>query len=152
MSFREQLDAMGQGKERYDPSLPTGYDWRKQRRYVLTGGGYTGQCSRTNVILDFFNPVAYVVVRDVALGGIGVLSNKPLKVGVDYMLALPSGGSMRGQVVRSLPDKLFPKLYRSGIRWHRYPSVTQFKEWEPFIQADDLTYFERDYQLLMSLI
>lgn len=152
MSVREQLDAKRQGKDRYDPALPTGYDWRKQRRYVLSGGGYTGLCCRPNLLLDLFNPVAYVIVRDIALGGIGVLSHKSLKIGLDYLIALPSGELIRGQVVRSLPDTLFPKLYRSGIRWHRYPSVVQFTQWQTFIQPQDATDFERDCRLLMSLV
>jgi hypothetical protein len=58
MSVRDQLDEKGQGQNRYDPALPTGYEWKKQRRYVLSGGGYTRLCCRPNLLLDLFNPVA----------------------------------------------------------------------------------------------
>ncbi|MBA2076592.1 hypothetical protein ACET85_06650 [Aeromonas veronii] len=151
MNVREQLESIKPEKDRYTPTIPCGIEWRKQRRYNLMGGGYTALCSRTNLFMDFFNPVPYVVIRHIGLEGIGVLSHKKLKVGADYNIALPSYGSIIGQVVYSLPNNLLPKLYRSGIRWHHLPSSTQLIQWKPYILSQDTMDFERDYQLVIGM-
>jgi hypothetical protein len=151
MNIRKQLESIKPENDRYTLTIPSGVEWRKQRRYNLMGGGYTALCSRTNLFMDFFNPVPYVVVRHIGLGGVGVLSHKQLKVGADYNISLPSDGSLMGQVVYSSPNNLLPKLYRSGIRWHHLPSSTQLIQWQPFIRPQDTKDFERDYQLVIGM-
>ncbi|MFQ1894873.1 hypothetical protein ACK36D_15745 [Aeromonas veronii] len=96
MSTSEQSDPVGQAKSRYDSALPTGYDWRRHRRFILSGGGYKAQCSRRNWFLELLNPVPYVVVRDIAIGGIGILGAIRLKEGDELVIAIPSGEKLRG--------------------------------------------------------
>ena len=101
MNTSEQSDPVGQAKSRYDPALPTGYDWRRHRRFILSGGGYKAECCRRNWFLELLNPVPYVVVRDIAIGGIGILGAIRLKEGDELVIAIPSGEMLRGLVVRS---------------------------------------------------
>ncbi|ANB69424.1 MULTISPECIES: hypothetical protein [Aeromonas] len=151
MGTSEQSDPLGQAKSRYDPALPTGYDWRRHRRFILSGGGYKAECSRRNWFLELLNPVPYVVVRDIAIGGIGILGAIRLKEGDELVIAIPSGEMLRGLVVRSQPDPLFPKLYRTGIRLHRYPTAELFARWQSYIQPQDKADFDHECQVLKQI-
>lgn len=151
MNVREQLDSIEQVKDLPPLNIASG-GGQHHRRYHLIGGGYIALCNRTNPYMDFFNPVPYVIVRHIGLGGIGILSYKKLKIGADYIIALPSEGSVIGQVVHCSPNNLLPKFYRSTIRWHQSPSSTQILQWLPFIKPQDTIDFERDYQLVMEAV
>ncbi|MFM5368027.1 hypothetical protein ACET85_20285 [Aeromonas veronii] len=149
MNFREQFDSFEQAKDHPSPHYIQRNGIAKKRRYKLIGGGYIALCNRTNLYLDLFNPVPYVVVRHIGWGEIGVLSHKKLKVGEDYIIALPSDGSVIGKVVYSSRSFLLPTLYRSRIFLHTLPSPAQFEQWLPFIPSLDIIDFKNDYQSMM---
>lgn len=104
-----------------------------------------------NWFLELLNPVSYVVVRDIAIGGIGILGAIRLKEGDELVIAIPSGEKLRGLVVRSQPDPLFPKLYRTGIRLHRYPTAELFARWQSYIQPQDKADFDHECQVLKQV-
>ncbi|WP_429018382.1 hypothetical protein [Aeromonas allosaccharophila] len=131
--------------------FPLGYDSRRHPRFVLIGGGYTIQGERDDGWLDVFRPAIQINIRDVSISGVGMLCKTKLTVGSHLIIFSPSGAPIRVVIVRSLPDPLFPKLFRVGCRWCGFPRGKVFSEWLQFIDEAQLPLFQEEITILSKM-
>lgn len=130
--------------------FPLGYDSRRHPRFSLVGGGYTIASESDDSWFDAFRPTLQLNVRDISLGGAGGLCRSKIGVGRHLIFASPSGYLLRSLVVRSMPDPLFPKLFRIGLRWCQFPPHKVFQEWQDYIREEDMEMFMADVAILIE--
>lgn len=121
--------------------FPLGYDPRRKPRFSLDGGGYIALCARDDSWFDALRAPVRINVRDIAVGGVGLLSRTAISSGHHLIMPTPSGYLLRIVVVCQSPDPLFPKLHKLGCRWCSAIPMKVLAEWEPYIQTLQLKLF-----------
>ncbi|MFQ1947850.1 PilZ domain-containing protein [Aeromonas veronii] len=138
-------------KERVDSVFPIGYDSRRHRRFTLAGGGYTVMCEYNGRLLDCIRPMLQVSVRDISIGGAGLLSKKNLAAGRHLLIPSPHTSTLvKARVVYCANDQLFPTLFRIGVKWCQYPSSQLFYEWEMYITKQEKSHFHEQHSQLIA--
>ncbi|MDX7807010.1 PilZ domain-containing protein [Aeromonas caviae] len=138
-------------KESVESVFPIGYDSRRHRRFILAGGGYTVMCEYNGHILDYIRPMVQVIVRDISVGGAGLMSKKDIPAGRHLLIPSPHSSTlMKARVVHCINDPLFPNLFRIGVKWCQYPSSHLFYEWETYIPKQEKNHFHDQHSQLVA--
>lgn len=132
--------------------FPLGYDPRRKPRFSLEGGGYVALCARDDSWFDALRAPVRVNVRDIAVGGVGLLSRTAIRPDHHLIMPTPSGYLLRIVVVYQSPDTMFPKLYKLGCRWCSAIPIKILAEWEPYIQEPQLKLFHEMIEMAPSSV
>ncbi|WP_139724537.1 PilZ domain-containing protein [Aeromonas dhakensis] len=152
MDSRTMHNSFASNEQSVESVFPIGYDARRHRRFVLSGGGYTVMCEFNGQLFDYIRPMLQVIVRDISISGAGLLCKKEISAGRHLLIPSPHSSTlMKARVMHCVKDPLFPNLFRIGVKWCKYPSSLLFYEWETYIPKQEKNHFNEQHNKLVAV-